>query len=207
MCFHYRQTKNGLQLEKQFQLPLKKGVNIQPITYVNGFAHPEVPIITNQESLITTGQWGLLPDFATDISFAKNTLNARAETISEKPSFAPYMHQRCLVLSDGFYEWQWHNVLGTNKQKYFITTAQQSMVMAGIWSKWQDQITFAIVTTHANDLMSEIHNTKKRMPVVLKPTDFNDWLQGAPIQQYQFPYEVPLIAEKIVEEKQNFSLF
>ncbi|MFN3909376.1 MAG: SOS response-associated peptidase [Flavobacterium sp.] len=207
MCFHYRQTKNGLQLEKQFQLPLKKGVNIQPITYVNGFAHPEVPIITNQESLITTGQWGLLPDFATDLSFAKNTLNARAETISEKPSFAPYIHQRCLVLSDGFYEWQWHNVSGTKKQKYFITTAQQSMVMAGIWSKWQDQITFSIVTTQANDLMSEIHNTKKRMPVVLKPTDFNDWLKGSPIHNFQFPYEVPLIAEKIVEENQNFSLF
>ncbi|MBS4041577.1 MAG: SOS response-associated peptidase [Flavobacteriales bacterium] len=207
MCFHYRQTKNGLQLEKQFQLPLKKGVNIQPITYVNGFAHPEVPIITNQESLITTGQWGLLPDFATNISFAKNTLNARAETISEKPSFAPYIHQRCLVLSDGFYEWQWHNVSGIKKQKYFITTAQQSMVMAGIWSCWKDQITFSIVTTQANDLMSEIHNTKKRMPVVLKPTDFNDWLQGAPIHNFQFPYEVPLIAEKIVEENQNFSLF
>lgn len=207
MCFHYRQTKNGLQLEKQFKLPLKKGVNIQPITYVNGFAHPEVPIITNQESLITTGQWGLLTDFATDVSFAKNTLNARAETISEKPSFAPYMHQRCLVLSDGFYEWQWHNVSGTKKQKYFITTSEKSIVMAGIWSFWNLQYTFSIVTTQANDLMSEIHNTKQRMPVVLQPNDYSDWLDGAPIQQFQFPYQVHLVAEKIIEENQNFNLF
>lgn len=207
MCFHYRQTKTGLELEKQFQIPLKKGVNIQPITYVNGFSHPEVPIITNQESLITTGQWGLLPDFAEDISFAKNTLNARMETILEKPSFAPYMHQRCLVLSDGFYEWQWHNATGTKKQKYFITTSQQFMVMAGIWSSWKGQITFTIVTTQANDLMSEMHNTKQRMPVVLQPSDYSVWLEGAPIYQFQFPYEVSLIAEKIVEENQNFSLF
>lgn len=213
MCFHYKQTKNGLELEKQYKIPLSQGVHIEPVTYVNGFAHPQVPIVAHDQKKIELAQWGLMPSFATDKSFAKNTLNARIETLQDKPSFMDYTQNRCLILADGFYEWQWLNSKGTHKQAYFITSQHRLFAMGGIYAFYEDNYeqktikTVSILTTQANDLMCEIHNTKKRMPVVIKPQDFDVWLGGEDVKKFGYPYQVELKAQKVMKANNNYRLF
>ena len=122
-------------------------------------------------------RWGLIPFWAKDISIGNKMINARAETINEKPSFkTSFRRRRCLVLSDGFYEWE---KSGKEKLPYRILRKDDNMfAMAGLWETWKDAEekeihSFTIVTTSANSLVGELHN---RMPVILMPEDEKLWL-------------------------------
>ncbi|SEP61748.1 SOS response-associated peptidase [Flavobacterium urocaniciphilum] len=205
MCFSYKQKKEGLVLEKQFKVSKKSGVIIEPVKIVNGFDHPETAIITNTENeLLQTGIWGLLPNWAQDKKHQNFTLNARIEDVTTTSSFKDSIQNRCLVLANGFYEWQWLNSKGTNKKKFEIGLKNdETFAFAGIYefNKSLNNITFSILTTQANDLMSQIHNTKKRMPVILKREDETNWLQGANYNEFSFPYEVDLIANEIEDNQ------
>ena len=119
--------------------------------------------------------WGLIPSWADDPSMGNKTINARAETVAEKPSFRKaFRNHRCLVLADGFYEWQ---KTGNSKQPYYIRMEDGSpFAFAGLWESWQNgrEIRSAtIITTDANDVVGPIHN---RMPVILHPEDYALWL-------------------------------
>jgi putative SOS response-associated peptidase YedK len=118
--------------------------------------------------------WGLIPFWADDPSIGNKMINARAETVAEKPSFRKaFRNHRCLVLADGFYEWQ---KTGNGKQPYYIRMADDSpFAFAGLWESWQNgrEIHSAtIITTDANDVVAPIHN---RMPVILHPEDYDLW--------------------------------
>lgn len=199
MCFHSKQSKSAQELEHRFKAKFDKGHSFLPAIY-NGFQHPKTPVITNhQPERIQQIQWGLIPQWAKDDSIKKNTLNARLETLSEKPSFKNVINNRCLILVDEFYEWQWLDEKGKNKQKYALKLPNnEAFAFAGLWSDWVDKSTgeiiksYTIITTEANELMSTIHNTKKRMPIILAPSNEYDWLQGHPIEMYNDH----LIAEK-----------
>ncbi len=125
-------------------------------------------------------RWGLVPFWAKEASIGNRMINARAETIAEKPSFrAAYRKRRCLILVDGFYEWQRS---GDAKVPWYISPAdQQVCAFAGLWEDWTDKSggetlqTTAIVTTAANDFMSRLHS---RMPVLLTPETAQRWLGG-----------------------------
>ena len=153
----------------------------------NGFSHPLNAVITNEQvDEIDLLQWGLIPHWAKDRSFQKNTLNARMETIHEKPSFRDCVNKRCVIPADGFFEWKWLDEKGKQKEKYFIHLPWEELFgLAGLWSSWVDKSTgeliksFSILTTEANDLMAEIHNIKKRMPVIILPENKKDWLESA----------------------------
>ena len=120
-------------------------------------------------------RWGLIPSWAKDPAIGNKMINARAETVSEKPSFrSAFKKRRCLILADGFYEWQ---KTDSGKQPYHIKMQDDSpFAFAGLWETWRDgeEIRSAtIITTDANDLMGEIHH---RMPVILQPEDYDMWL-------------------------------
>ena len=125
-------------------------------------------------------RWGLVPFWAKDPSIGNRMINARAETVAEKPSFrAAYRKQRCLILADGFYEWRKQ---GDGKTPYFISLDDGSpFAFAGLWEDWTDKEsgeslqTTAIITTAANDYMRGLHH---RMPVVLQPDNSTRWLGG-----------------------------
>jgi putative SOS response-associated peptidase YedK len=184
MCYYTKQAIAAEILEAQFKANFVEKASYKPNDQFNGFAFPQTPVITNQDgNTIQLFNWGLLPFWAKDSSFRKNTLNAKIETLSEKPSFRSSLDQRCLVLVDGFYEWKWLDDKGKTKQKYLITMPDaQPFALAGLWSVWTNKIsgevinTYTIVTTQANELMSEIHNTKKRMPMVLTAEEEQIWL-------------------------------
>ena len=125
-------------------------------------------------------RWGLVPFWATDPSIGNRMINARAETVAEKPSFrAAYRKRRCLILADGFYEWRKE---ADGKTPYYITLASgEPFGFAGLWEDWHSKDTgealqtTAIITTAANEFMTQIHH---RMPVVLQKDAADRWLDG-----------------------------
>ncbi len=124
-------------------------------------------------------RWGLIPSWAKDHSAGNRLINARSETVHEKASFrAAFQRRRCLVLADGFYEWQ---KVGDSKRPMYITLKQnEPFAFAGLWEAWTDRttgdewITCTIITTRPNDIMKPIH---RRMPVILPREHYDHWLQ------------------------------
>lgn len=204
MCYYTIQTKFPLEVQSRFKAKLAEPSLFQTSSMVNGFEYPKTPVITDEQpDLIQHYNWGLLPHWAKDETIRSVTLNAKIETLEEKPAYREVIQQRCLVIANGFYEWQWLDTKGKNKVKYQIGLGNESLfAFAGLYSMWKDtstgliRQTYTIVTTEANALMADIHNIKKRMPVILQPEDENRWLSHAPVQEFAFPYEVPLVAKK-----------
>lgn len=132
-------------------------------------------------------RWGLVPFWAKDPSIGNRMINARAETVAEKPAYrAAFRHRRCVVLADGFYEWRKQ---GDAKTPYFISLASgEPFALAGLWENWTDKEsgeslqTTTLITTEANAFMRTLHH---RMPVVLEPCAANEWLGGSvqPLEQ------------------------
>lgn len=127
--------------------------------------------------------WGLIPSWSKDPSIGSRMLNARAETLAEKPSFrGPLKYKRCLILADGFYEWKMVEGAKT-KTPYFIRLASgKPFAFAGLWDEWHapdgSQVrSAAIITTAPNTLMAALHN---RMPVILPEDSHALWLDPAP---------------------------
>ena len=185
MCYSNSSTSTTQQLAERYQKLLPG----QPIElqyyFASGFQFPQWPIITNDQ-LMQQMRWGLLPRWFSGpnpIEFASKTLNARLESAAEKASFKHLLtSSRCLVPSTGFFEWQTN---GKNKQPYLIKDPAQSIFsIAGLFDTWlnptsgQKEQTFTILTTQANALMAEIHNSKLRMPLVLQPNEEKGWLAG-----------------------------
>jgi putative SOS response-associated peptidase YedK len=126
-------------------------------------------------------RWGLIPSWANDPSIGNRMINARAETVHEKPSFrSAFRRRRCLVLADGYYEWKKLEASG-KKQPYYIRMQDDGpFAFAGLWESWQDKSgtpleTCTIVTTAANELTRSLH---PRMPVILESYDYDAWLQA-----------------------------
>jgi len=116
--------------------------------------------------------WGLIPSWSTD---GKGFINARAETIEEKPSFSEsFRWRRCLIPADGFFEWK---RTGREKRPFYIQSTEEGPVMfAGIWDTSRDEVitSCAIITTPANEFVAELHD---RMPAILKPHSYEVWLE------------------------------
>lgn len=200
MCFHNRQIHERVELEKRFNAEfMDYDLEYEPIEHYNGFNCPETPIITNTEQdKIQLFHWGLIPAWAKDDSRRRNTLNARSETLLDLPSFKNVVQNRCLVISDGFYEWQYLDPKGKKTQNYLITLPDNALfAFAGLYSIWTNKHTneriktYTIVTTGANVLMSEIHNHAKRMPFILTPQQEHEWLGGNDVEPNM---ELPLQA-------------
>lgn len=162
-----------------------------PIYHKSGFDHPEMLIYTDEaDDFPLVATWGLVPNWVEDESQFKSiwnkTLNARGETIFEKPSYKiAAEHHRCLVYIDGFYE---HHHFNNKIYPFFIQRKDEnSMGLAGLWSEWKNPDhggitnTFSIVTVNGNNLLAKIHNNPKlngpRMPLILSSEFENQWLK------------------------------
>lgn len=182
MCYHTKQNKSIKEVEEKFKAQLVEGAIAKPSNHINGFNYPKTPIITNANpNCIQMYNWGLEPDWAGS-NWQKNyTLNARIETITEKPAFKEYLENRCIIIVNGFYEWQ-HR--GKEKLKFEIGFNNQLFAFAGLYIN----NTYTIITTEAKGVMREIHNTKLRMPFSLKTeSDMQRWLNNEEVApQYNF---------------------
>lgn len=122
-------------------------------------------------------RWGLVPHWAKEVNDRYRMINARAETVADKPAFrAPFRHRRCLVPADGYFEWK---AGPERKQPYFIHRNDDAPVfLAGLWDRWEKGQdgpldSFAIVTSSASERVSSVHD---RMPVILDPGEYESWL-------------------------------
>jgi len=127
--------------------------------------------------------WGLIPMWAKDPEIGNRLINARGETLAEKPSFrGSYRHKRCLILADGFYEWKSFGGRKTKTPYYIHMQDRKPFAIAGLWDHWESPDgssikSCTIITTTPNELMGAIHD---RMPVILHPRDYAKWLNSAP---------------------------
>lgn len=184
MCFHYSLTIERAEIE--IQLGAHWDDDWEPVYHANGFSFLAMPVITQGDpGRIQLFHWGLIPPWVKSKADADKlraqTLNARSETVFEKPSFrTSIMHNRCLVIADGFFEW-----MDFEKKKYphYIRLKDKELFcFAGIYASWTDKETgehinsFSILTTDANPLMARIHNSKQRMPVIIPPAGYKKWL-------------------------------
>ncbi len=178
MCgrFTLRTPANVLvrQFALAFEPELRPRYNIAPTQ--------DVPVVRSSGGGREWAQlrWGLIPSWAKDPSMGSRMINARSETVAEKPSFrAAFKRRRCLVVADGYYEWQ---KLGKIKQPYYIRMRDDGpFALAGLWETWRglpaeasDPLeTCTIITTAASEATRPIHD---RMPVILTPADYDLWL-------------------------------
>lgn len=172
-------------------------VKVDPSQYTpkyNSAPSQDLAVISNANpDELSYYRWGLIPFWAKDKKIGNKMINAKAETIMEKPSFkSPFKRKRCLVLSDGFYEWK--KVTPKEKIPYRIKMEDHSLfAMAGIWDTWKDEEgnpinSFSIITTSPNELMENIHT---RMPVILQKRDEKAWLNETDtdfLQSLLIPY-------------------
>lgn len=204
MCFHSKQSKDAQTVANRFKVQVNPSIGFQSNHY-NAFTYPKTPVITNNKRTeLQLYQWGLIPSWAQDKTIQKFTLNAKIETLDIKPSFKNNIKNRCLIIADGFMEWQWLDSKGSKKQPYIISRPKDELFcFAGIYSTWIDKgsgekiNTYSIVTTVANPLMAEIHNSKKRMPIILHEHQEINWLAGA--NHFDFVIcDIELIAKPII---------
>src|SRR5437867_2679230 len=145
----------------------------------------DAPVVRlrNGERELVQLRWGLIPYWSKDAKIAYSTINAAGETVATKPAFRDaFTRRRCLVATDGFYEWL--KLEDGGKQPYRIVMKdREPFGLAGLWERWkpggdaEPLETFTIITTAPNAVCAPIHN---RMPVVIAPSDFDAWLTAAP---------------------------
>lgn len=175
MCGRYTAAADPKTFAEQFDVEWT--APFHPPRY-NAAPTQLLPVVLNEDRRrIQLLRWGLIPSWAKDESIGNRMINARAETLAEKPSFrAALKRRRCLVLADGFYEWR---KIGREKTPMRIMLASKApFAFAGLWEQWTSPAgetlrTFTIVTTSANELLATIHD---RMPVILRPGDTAAWL-------------------------------
>lgn len=204
MCGRYTLTLDERLLREIFDVSLE-GLDYEP--HYNIYPGSNVPVIVTEGTPLTKAarlmRWGLIPKWAKTSSVGYKMINARAETVHQKPAYKrPFASQRCLVPADGFYEWQKHN--GSKIPYRIILPGEKPFAFAGIWEKWiseeGDQVfSFTIVTVGANDWVEDIHD---RMPVILdEDSKWDRWLDlNTPLEELQqllTPYDGELISYKV----------
>ncbi len=134
-------------------------------------------LIYKDKRIVTYMYWGLITNWAKDASRAGHMINARSETVLEKPSFRNLMHRhRCIVIADGYYEWK---KTETGRMPYYIHHAEGKLLpMAGLWDQWQDpegnrRLTYTVLTTAAQSTLAHIHD---RMPVIIPHACIGSWI-------------------------------
>jgi putative SOS response-associated peptidase YedK len=169
-------------LIERFQLsaapPLQPRYNIAPTQLVAAVRRSAADGARHMALL----KWGLVPSWARDAQGGARLINARGETVAEKPTFrGSFRHRRCLIPADGYYEWQ---RIGTRKQPYYFHLRNhQPFAFAGLWDTWHPAASdepplesCAIITTAANELCQPFHD---RMPVILRDEDWDVWLNNS----------------------------
>lgn len=181
MCGRFQISKIVDDIQLRFHVDVETEWNRQIFNAAPGMM---LPVITSADpSLLKVFKWGLIPAWASDPAIGNKLINARAETLAEKPSFRIALKsRRCLIPANGFFEWKKE---GDEKLPYRICFHDDRLfAFAGLWDTWKDPEerlihSFTIITTSSNELMKPIHD---RMPVILEPKDEHEWLDTG-IQQ------------------------
>ena len=206
MCGRYTLKSPVSELAERFDIEeppssITPSYNIAPTQQV------ATVIAENGKRKLEMLHWGLIPSWAKDPEIGNRMINARAETVAEKPSYRKaFQERRCLILADGFYEWQ---KTDNGKQPFYIRMQDESpFAFAGLWESWRNGREIrscTIITTAPNELAAPIHN---RMPVILDPEDYEMWLdpdfdERDPLTSLLKPYPADVMEAYPVSRRVN----
>lgn len=177
MCARYSLSREEKAIFKEYPYKI-----IPSYTADNNIAPTDVGLVitASEPEVLQPMHFGLVPYWARDKKIGSSMLNAREEDIMEKRTYAPLLqgHKTCLVLADGFYEWDKKS--GKSIPYYFSLKDRDIFAFAGLWSQWKDGAdiyrSFTILTTESNELVGRVHSPKYRMPVILSKEEENLWL-------------------------------
>lgn len=181
MCGRKTLTKAKREIIEEYEVEESSWINSKSYSPSYNIAPTDqVPILLyEQERFIRPMQWGLIPAWAGDSSIGSKMINARSETLQKKRTFKPLIKdQRCIIIADGYYEWQGEK---GNKQPYYIYKPDKGfMSMAGLWSRWKSNqnetvYSYTVITTEPAENINHIHN---RMPAILNQNNVDDWLNS-----------------------------
>lgn len=203
MCGRFTLAVELSTMIKVFKLRFKSESFVYSKRY-NIAPSQNIPVITGKEDQrkISLLRWGLIPHWAKDASIGNRLINARAETIDQKPAFKhSFLQRRCLIPADGFYEWK--KQAGRKIPMRITLPDKDVFAFAGIWTRWRapdgrDVYSCSIITTEPNDFMRDIHN---RMPVILAgENDYQTWLESDDVSRLKEmlqPYSNQMTAQKV----------
>jgi putative SOS response-associated peptidase YedK len=211
MCGRFTNKAKPEQIKAEFKVGAKNPnlfqtrYNIAPAQMIDVVFEPET------ERIVSQLKWGLVPSWSKDASTSKGLINARAETLTEKPSFRDaFKSHRCIIPASGFYEWQKKGT-GAKQPFYFYLKEKEVFGFAGLWEEWLDRQTgevletCTIITTEANEVLKPVHD---RMPVILKPEIYEQWLDSKEkntdkLQKLLVPYPASKMSSHAVSRSVN----
>jgi len=176
MCGRFVSHSSLSLIEKTFNVDavaceVSPNYNVAP-------TQPVLVIVRNHETRLDKFHWGLVPFWAKDLSIGSRLINARAESVAQKPSFRnAFKNRRCLIIADGFYEWK--GPKGQKQPWYLTVPSDKPFAFAGLWESWKgdakrEYLSCTIITTAASESVRDIHD---RMPVILRPQAYDGWLE------------------------------
>lgn len=211
MCGRLSQNLTWQQIYTLYTLPVATP-RLDPQPRYNGAPTQDFALCRLDESgmrSMAVLRWGLVPSWAKDVKIGARLINARAETVQEKPSFrSAFRARRCLIPANGWFEWKRTGGTGGVKQPYFLALEHGSpLSFAALWEQWgrggQHLETFTIITTEASAALADVHD---RQPAVVDPDDFTDWLDpGTPPETlkeiigtpHEGPYEIRPVSDRV----------
>lgn len=183
MGTNYSLSKSPRYLEERFGAEFER--DFEGVYHVSAYENPSMPVISDEEpGKFSFFSWGLIPFWTGDEEKAEDirtkTVNARADTIFEKPSFrTPVRERRCLIVMDGYFEWR--NVDGIRYPYYIHKEGKEAFAVAGIWDEWsgggEELRTYSMISIDANPFIGRVNNEKKRMPVIFPEGAERRWIQ------------------------------
>jgi putative SOS response-associated peptidase YedK len=210
MCGRFANRGKREDYEKEFFVGKLNKVSFNPRYNIAPAEMIYAVLESDTERVLTELKWGLIPSWAKDNSIGDKLINARSETLSEKPSFKDsFKKRRCIIPASGFYEWK--KSAGGKQPYYFYLKDRDVFGFAGLWEEWTDKQTgevietCTIITTEANKVLEPVHN---RMPVILKPEAYDLWLDEKEkntdrLQKLLVPYLAPEMASHAVGKAVN----
>ncbi len=179
MCGRFTSKANPEEIKKEFKVGKLNPTLFEPRYNIAPTKIIPAVLETEGERIVNALRWGLIPSWAKDGKIGSKMINARAETLAEKPSFRnAFRSRRCIIPASGFYEWAKKGT-GAKQPFYFYLKDKEVFGFAGLWEEWLDKEsgelveTCTIITTEANEILEPVHD---RMPVILKPAEYDLWL-------------------------------
>ena len=181
MCGRFSQTKSKQDIKKRFNVK-KVSEEVLPIFNISPDSY--VPVILNEsQDEVSVARWGLVPSWAKEEKSPYSMINARAETLLEKPAYKHLIkNRRCIVIADSFYEWK--KEAGKKFPYRIMLKSDDLFAFAGLWDLWEREgksiVSCSIITTSSNKICKNIHD---RMPVILPKEKENDWLSDIAVEK------------------------
>lgn len=201
MCYFIDNSKFGIGDDRDEEI--KRNIK----AYISGLDHPNVPIITDESSEVILAKWRFNPNIPESSKTITIGLNIQSEEATKTPMFKDFTDQHCVVPVNGFYEWKHYNSSKIRVKHYITMQNEETFYLAGLWRFYNDKkVSFGILTTPSNELMTDIHNNKKRMPICLNKKQADLFLKSDKLDSIIFPNLDPQLSALNLEPEKLIGL-